>query len=133
MNQINELTGDDGSNVTVEPESLAADQILTGATQNLAGGEATATQLTGDEGGLWHVRTEGSLHVVDFDAGTVERRPGAGAAVIEFPGPRSQRAIINCAVGAAGNWTLESDDPRFTYFLHSSSTIERIERVERQP
>ena len=76
MNQINELTGDEGANLTVEPESLNADQILTGAAQNLAGGETTAIQLTGDEGGLWHVHTEGSFHVFDLDAGTVGRRPG---------------------------------------------------------
>lgn len=130
MTQINELTGDEGANVTVEPGPLNADQIRTGATQNLAGGEATANQLTGDEDGLWHIHTAGSLHVFDLDAGTVERRLGASAAVLDSVGPRPLRAIINCTLGVGGHWTLESDDPRFTYFLHSSSTIERVERVE---
>lgn len=95
--------------------------------------EAIVTRLTGAETGLWHVHTVGSLHVFDLDAGTVERRPGAGAAILDSVGPRPLRSIIHCAVEAGGEWEIESDDFRFEYFRHSSSTIERVERIERKP
>jgi hypothetical protein len=31
----------------------------------------TVAHLTGEEGGVWHVHTIGSLHIFDFDAGKV--------------------------------------------------------------
>ena len=105
-----------------EPEPTNTDHAST----NIA-------HFTGEEGGVWHVYIEGSVHVFDLDARTVERRPGPDAAVLDSVGPRPLRAIITCAVGVGGDWTIESDDPRITYFLHSSSTIERIEQVEGQP
>ncbi|MBB5633125.1 hypothetical protein BKA04_001348 [Cryobacterium mesophilum] len=103
-----------------EPEASSPDQAPT-----------TATPLTGEEGGLWRVHTIGSLHSFDLDAGTVERLPGAGAAVIDFPGSHPLLEIIHCTVGAGGYWAIESDDPRFSYLAHTSSTISHIERVER--
>jgi hypothetical protein len=80
-----------------EPKSLNPDQAPT-----------TATHLTGREGGLWHAHTIGSLHIFDFDAGTVERLSGAGAAVIDFPGPRPLLEITDCVVGSG--WVLGKRD-----------------------
>lgn len=82
---------------------------------------------------MWHVYTEGSVHVFDLDAWTVEHRPGPDATVLDSVGASPLRAIINGTVGVGGHWTIECDEPRFTNFLHSGSTIKRIERIEGRP
>jgi hypothetical protein len=47
--------------------------------------------------------------------------------------PDAFRSITVCQVGERGFWTFPSNDFLIDYFWHYSSTIERIERVERQP
>ena len=95
--------------------------------------DTTVTRLSGAETGLWHVHTRDSIHVLDLDARTVERRPGPGALFVDVKDTRPLRSITVCGVGERGFWTFPSDTLLIDYFWHFTSTIERIERVERDP
>ena len=44
----------------------------------------TITELTGTEGGVWRVHIRGSIHVLDLDVRTVERR-GSSAPRLDRP------------------------------------------------
>ncbi|MEC5149525.1 hypothetical protein [Cryobacterium sp. GrIS_2_6] len=87
------------------------------------------TKLTGTEGGRWRVWTQGSSHLLDLDAMTVERVPGPGRPASFNDRPRPIRTIEECNVGASGRWTMVSDDPEVEFFWHVTSTVRRIERV----
>ncbi len=93
------------------------------------------TELTGTEGGVWHVVTRDSVHLFDLDAMTVVRNPGPEA----NPGlsymARPLRSILACKVGERGFWTIHAEgfSDVIEYFWHSSSVVQRIEREPREP
>ena len=93
--------------------------------------DTTVTRLTGAESGIWQVHTRDSIHLFDLDLGLVERRPGPNALLPNVKDVRSLRTIKVCAVGERGFWTFPSDDASADYLWTFSSTIERIERVQR--
>lgn len=39
--------------------------------------------------------------------------------------------LSTAQLGPVGGWAVESNNPRSSYLVHSSSTINRFERVER--
>lgn len=88
------------------------------------------TELDGSEGGRWRVTTLQSAHFFDFDAGTVQRFPGAEATPMPEAGPQLLRSLERCRVGETGFWTLLSSDFWVEYLWHRSSTISRIERLD---
>jgi hypothetical protein len=89
-------------------------------------------ELTGTEGGVWHVLTRDSVHVFDLDAMTVTRNPGPGAA----PGwkcvAQPLRSIVTCTVGERGYWTMHTEawSATIDFYWHSSSVVRRIERAD---
>ncbi len=89
----------------------------------------TVTELTGSEGGVWHVHTRDSIHILDLDAWTVERKPGPNTWAHPSDRPRKLRTIHACRVGERGHWTMRSDDIVIDYYFHFSSIIQRIDRV----
>ena len=89
----------------------------------------TVTELTGNEGGVWHVHTRDSIHIFDFDTWTVERKPGPNTWANPSDGPRKLRTIEACRVGGRGYWTMKTDDYLIDYYFHYSSVIQRIDRV----
>lgn len=88
------------------------------------------TQLTGSEGGTWHVVTRDSIHVFDLDAGTVMRKPGPTATPGSSGVAQPLRNIVTCIVGERGYWTLHTAGWSDTvdYYWHYSSIVQRIER-----
>lgn len=85
------------------------------------------TELTMASEGRWLVHTTGSQHLFDFNAGTVERRPGPNTHATTSDGVHALRSIEACAIGARGRWTMQPED-EFTEFLwHVSSVIQHIE------
>ncbi|GAA3882521.1 hypothetical protein GCM10022381_25990 [Leifsonia kafniensis] len=89
-----------------------------------------AVVLRGDEGGLWQVITQGSVHLFDLDAMTVRRIPGPGQPTTINDTIRPIRSILACRVGSPGRWTMHSDDPLLDYYWHITSDIVTIERLE---
>ena len=87
-------------------------------------------ELTGTEGGVWHVHTRDSIHIFNLDAWTVERKPGPNTWVDPSDGPRRLRTIEACHVGERGHWTMKPDDFLIDYYFHYSSVIKRIDRVQ---
>ena len=89
-------------------------------------------ELTGSETGRWRVFTRDSLHIFDFDAGTVTRIPGPKA----WPGandrPRPIRSIESCRVGDRGYWTMQTDgwSPSIDHWWHFTSAIQKIVREQ---
>ncbi|GAB3123326.1 hypothetical protein [Glaciibacter psychrotolerans] len=83
--------------------------------------------LTGTEGGIWRIVTQGSTHVMDLDSGTVTRHPGPGRPSTVNDRPRPLRTIDACRVGARGHWTMLSDDMLIDYYWQDTSVIRRIE------
>jgi hypothetical protein len=90
----------------------------------------TMRELTGTEGGVWHVHTRDSIHVFDLDAWTVERKPGPNTWSDSSDGRRRLRTIKACRVGERGHWTMDSDDFFIDYYFHYSSVIQRIDQVD---
>ena len=90
----------------------------------------TVTELTGNEGGVWHVHTRDSIHIFDLDAWTVERKPGPHARIDPSDTPRRLRTVERCRVGGRGHWTMESDDYLIDYYFHYTSVIQRIDRFD---
>lgn len=89
--------------------------------------------LTGVDSGQWQVWTRDSVHVFDFDNGTVTRMPGGDA----NPGfydsePSVLRHLYFCHVGRPGFWTLEADwrAPGFEYVRQLTTPIRRINRAK---
>lgn len=84
------------------------------------------SELTGVEGGVWRVTTQGSAHVLDFDAMTVIRIPGPGRPATFNDVIRPLRTLEACRVGDAGRWTMYSDDESIEFFWHITSQIRSI-------
>jgi hypothetical protein len=93
------------------------------------------TQLTGAEGGVWHVVTRDSIHVFDLDAMTVTRKPGLNANPGRNGVAQPLRSIVACTIGERGFWTMHTEGWSDTtdYYWHSSSVVHRIERAPEQP
>lgn len=88
--------------------------------------------LTGVESGQWHVSTRDSVHVFDFDAGTVTRAPGAHAQLgIYDHHPSVLCHLYICQVGRPGYGTLEADwrAPSYAYVRQLTTTVRKIIRV----
>jgi hypothetical protein len=86
-------------------------------------------ELTGVEGGVWRVSTQGSAHILDLDVMTVTRIPGLGRPASFNDVTRPLRTLEVCRVGEAGRWTMHSDDETIEFFWHISSRIRRIEAL----
>lgn len=112
--------------------SQAILDVLTRDVEPIPLGSATVTELTGQESGRWKVQTQSSSYVFDFDAGTVTRHPGRGAAPTINDLTRPLRAIEQCRVGAGGAWTMRPDggysDP-VDFYWAVSTEIRSIERI----
>lgn len=91
------------------------------------------TELTGREGGVWRVVTQGSAHILDLDAGTVTRIPGPGRPSSINDTARPLRTLDACRVGDVGRWTMRSYDVLIDFYWHVTSQIRRIERVIETP
>ena len=123
------LLGMNGSNTL----SQAVLNLQNLEVEAFARNNAIVTRLTGAEAGLWEVHTRDSVHLFDLDARTVERRPGPNALLPNIKNVRPLRSISVCEIGERGFWTFPSDDVSVDYLWTNSSTVERIERVERRP
>jgi hypothetical protein len=86
------------------------------------------TELHGDEGGRWEVKTQGSVHIFDLDVPNVTRHPGVGAQPSVNDVTRPLRNIEACAVGKRGYWTMEPDHYLLDHYWQITSSIVRITR-----
>jgi hypothetical protein len=91
------------------------------------------TELTGFEGGVWRVATQGSFHILDLDCGTITRIPGPGSRASINDVERPLLDLGRCEVGARGYWRMSSDRSSVSFYWHDSSVIRRIERVQDEP
>lgn len=89
-------------------------------------------ELTGHEGGVWRVWTQGSSYVFDLDKQTVTRHPGPHSQPDMNETTRPIRTIDACRVGAAGRWTMKPEggllDP-IDWYWQISTTIRKIEPI----
>jgi hypothetical protein len=91
-------------------------------------------ELTGAETGRWQVWTRDSVHIFDFNSGTVTRMPGPNAESGVYDNqPSVLRDLYTCRVGTRGVWTMEADwrAPYFKYLRQVTSVIRLITRVPR--
>jgi hypothetical protein len=88
------------------------------------------TKLTGGEGGVWRVLTQGSSHIIDLDNGTITRIPGTGSRASINDVRRPLLDLGRCEVGARGYWRMFGDRFSVSFYWHDSSVIRRIERVQ---
>ncbi|TDW30349.1 hypothetical protein [Cryobacterium psychrophilum] len=91
------------------------------------------SELTGDEGGVWRVRTRDSTHYVDLERGTVTRVPGVNAPPTVNDRARPLRTIDTLRVGARGRWTMYTDGPdeNIDFFWANTSLVAAIEAISR--
>jgi hypothetical protein len=88
-------------------------------------------QLAPDSRGRWLIHTRGSIHVLDLDAGTYERRPGPTSRRFAHDNTTLvlTRVEIWPQVGARVLvWVDDPDLPELLEFWRLTSTINRIAR-----
>ena len=85
------------------------------------------TDLTTVSGGRWMLHTVGSRHLVDLDAGTIERIPGAQSHPTTSDAVHQIRTLDVCRIGERGRWTMLGDPFGVDYYWHVSSPIRHIE------
>jgi hypothetical protein len=95
--------------------------------------DSDVTELTGHEGGVWRVVTQGSSHILDLDHGTITRIPGLGSRASINDVERPLLDLGRCEVGARGYWRMMSDSASMSFYWHDSSVIRRIERMQGEP
>jgi hypothetical protein len=82
------------------------------------------------EAGVWHVHPTDSVYIVDFDARTLERRPGPGADPFSTNSQRPPRSMEICRLGEAAFMTVIDGDAPEGLRWQTTGDITRIERVE---
>ncbi|MRG60677.1 hypothetical protein GE115_12475 [Agromyces sp. CFH 90414] len=82
--------------------------------------EPATSKLTLESKGRWHVQTESSVHLLDFDEGHWERLPGPDANPYPGRNEGQLRSLENFILGSNGYLTTVGDDFFEYYWAHTS-------------
>jgi hypothetical protein len=101
--------------------------------QFFARADATVTELTGVETGVWHVGVADAVYVIDLDARTFARRPGPDADTRSTDHPRPLRGVEICRIGEPAFLSVFDGDAPGGFRWQTTGEITRIERMEGAP
>lgn len=90
-------------------------------------------ELTGTEGGIWRVWTQGSSYVMDLDQMTVTRHPGPNSGRSINDTTRPIRNLATCRVGRSGYWTMHAGGgvlDEIDLYWQVTTEIRKIERID---
>ena len=79
--------------------------------------------------GVWHVHTGDAVYIVNFQARTLERRPGINADLRSTDPPRPLRSVEICRVGEQAFFSVFDGDSPGGYRWQTTSEVTRIETV----
>lgn len=95
-------------------------------TGNGNGGASSYDTLPDDVGTYLVTTVSGSAYRFELSRRAVTRTPGPGSTTGPHDGVRILRSVERCTVGAAGFWTIMSDDPLVDYGWQVTSSIVSI-------
>lgn len=90
-------------------------------------------ELTGTEGGIWRVWTQGSSYVMDLEQMTVTRHPGPNSGRSINDTTRPIRNLTTCRVGSSGYWTMHAGGDvldEIDLYWQVTTEIRKIERID---
>lgn len=79
--------------------------------------------------GVWHVHTGDAVYIVNFQARTLERRPGINADLRSTDRPRPLRSVEICRVGEPAFLTVFDDESSTGFRWQTTAEVTRIETV----